>query len=183
MIGQNDVKAAMEQALEHLKKDLKALRTGRANASILDSVTVEVYGTMLRLKDISNVTVPEARQILITPFDAGNAIHISKAIENANLNLQPHVDGHLVRINVPPMDESVRKDIVKQCKKKGEDAKIAIREVRRKYNDLVRKEKTDGDITEDVQKRTEKMIQEFTDKYCKEIDTLCTKKEKEILEI
>lgn len=183
MVNQNEVKAAMEHALEHLKKELKALRTGRANPAILDNVLVEVYGTKIKLKEISNVTVPEARQLLITPFDSSNANAIAKAIESANLNLHPKVDGHLIRINFPPMDESIRKEIVKQCKKICEDSKITIREVRRKFNDQVKKEKSSGDITEDMQKSLEKMIQELTDKYCKEIDNLYSKKEKEILEI
>lgn len=183
MITENDVKKAMSSSIDHLKKDLKSIRTGRANAGILDSVTVEVYGTQMKLKDIANVTVPEPRQLLITPFDGNNANAIGKAIENANLNLQAIVDGNVVRINVPPMDESVRKDMVKQCKKKSEDAKIAIRECRRKFNEETRAEKSSGDITEDVLKRNEKMIQECTDKFCKEIDTICSAKEKEVLEI
>lgn len=180
---ESEVKGAMESALEHLKQELKNLRTSRANPAILDSVTVEVYGTPMRLKDVANVTTPEARQLLITPYDANNAASIAKSIENANLGLQPIHDGNIVRINIPSMDESIRKSTVKMCKKKGEDAKVAIREIRRKYNDRARKQKTDGEIAEDQMKREEKIIQDKTDFFCKQIDDLCTKKEKEILEI
>lgn len=180
---ESDLKQSMEGAIEHFKKELKTLRTGRANPAVVDSVYVEVYGTAMRLKDVANVTVPEARQILITPYDGNNAGAIGKAIDQANIGLQSVVDGNVVRINVPPMDESIRKDIVKTCKKKTEEAKVAIREVRRKFNDLVRKQKADGDIAEDQMKGLEKKIQDMTDKSCKEADTLCTEKEKEILAI
>lgn len=179
----NEVKAAMQTALDHLKKELKGLRTSRANPSMVEGVQVEVYGTSMRLRDIANITTPEARQLLITPFDPSNVQAIGKSIEGANLNLHPVVEGHLVRITIPPMDENARKEIVKQCKKKAEDAKIVIREIRRKYNEQVRKQKTDGDITEDQVKRFEKLIQEMTDKFCKESDTLASEKEKEIMAV
>ena len=179
----NEIKTAMQTAVDHFKKEIKSLRTSRANPSILDGVMVEVYGTNMKLKDIANITVPEARQLLITPYDANNVSAIAKGIESANLNIQPIVDGNVVRINMPSMDESVRKDIVKQCKKKAEEGKVAIREQRRKFNDLSKKQKQDGDITEDIQKSLEKKIQDFTDKFCKEIDQIATDKEKEILEI
>ncbi|HRW58073.1 MAG TPA: ribosome recycling factor [Chlamydiales bacterium] len=178
-----EIKNSMDHAIEHYKKELKTLRTGRANPGILDTVMVEVYGTSMKLKDVANVTTPEARQLLITPYDGNNAPVIGKAIENANLNLQPMVDGNVIRINIPPMDESIRKDMVKQGKKKAEDAKVAVREIRRKFNDQSRAKKADGDITEDELKRNEKKIQEKTDDYCKMIDKIASEKEKEILEI
>jgi ribosome recycling factor len=180
---ENEVKAAMEAAIDHLRKELKGIRTGRANPALLDSVTVEVYGTKMRLRDVANITVPESRQLLISPFDPSNTSIIGKGIESANLNVQPIVEANIVRIVIPSMDETVRKDMVKLCKKKGEDGKVAIREVRRKYNDLVRKQKTDGELPEDMMKSLEKKIQEFTDKYCKEADLICVDKEKEITEI
>jgi ribosome recycling factor len=180
---ENEVKTAMQAAIDHFKKDLKSLRTGRANASILDHVTVEVYGSQLALKNIANITVPEPRQIVITPYDSSNVPSIVKGIESAKISLQAYADGNVVRIIIPPMDEASRKAIVKQCSKKAEDAKIAIRECRRKYNDLSRKKKSEGEFTEDQEKRLEKNIQEFTDKFCKEIEVVCKAKEKEILEI
>lgn len=176
-------KSKMQAAVEHYKTELKNLRTNRANPAILDGVVVEVYGAQMKLKELANVTVPESRQLLISPFDPQTAGAIAKGIERANLNLQPVVEGQAVRINVPPMDEAMRKQIAKQGKQKAEDSKITIREIRRKNNELVRKQKTDGIITEDVMKKDEKTIQEFTDKFCKEIDDLYTAKEKEILTV
>ncbi len=176
-------KSKMQAAVEHYKTELKNLRTNRANPAMLDGVTVEVYGAQMKLKELANVSVPESRQLLISPFDPQTAGAIAKGIERANLNLQPVVEGQSVRIHVPPMDEAMRKQIAKQGKQKAEDAKITIREIRRKNNELVRKQKTDGIITEDVMKKDEKMIQEFTDKFCKEIDDLYTAKEKEILTV
>jgi ribosome recycling factor len=183
MFNENNIKNAMQAAIDHVKTELKNLRTGRANPAVLDGVRVEVYGTLMKIRDIASVSVPESRQILITPYDAQNIHAIKKAIETANLNLQPMVDSNVVRINIPPMDETIRKDMVKLCKKKAEDGKIVIRDIRRKFNEEVRKDKTSGDITEDMQKANEKKIQELTDKYCKNLDTLCAEKEKEILEI
>lgn len=173
----------MNDSIEHLKSELKNLRTSRANPALLDAVKVEVYGTAMRLKDIANVTAPESRQLLVTPFDSKNTNAIAKAIETANLNVNPIADGNVVRIPIPPMDESIRKDTAKICKRKAEETKVAIREIRRKYNERVRKEKQDGTMAEDEMKRHEKKIQEYTDQFCKDADGLAAAKEKEILEI
>ena len=178
-----DTKKKMEASIEHFQDELRKLRTGRANPSILDSVMVESYGTEMRLKDIANVSVSEARQLLVTPFDPQVAGPISKGIEKAGLSLQPILEGNLVRVPIPPMNEDVRKDIVKQAKKKAEDSKISIRDHRRKANDTAKKQKSDGDMTEDILKKTEKQVQELTDQSCKKIDELCTAKEKDILEV
>src|SRR5271170_3118986 len=124
-------KAKMQAALEHFKTDLKNLRTNRANPGMLDGVLVEAYGSHMRIKELANVTVPEPRQLLISPFDPQTSAAIAKGIEKANLNLQPVVEGQVIRINVPPMDESMRKQIVKQGKQKAEDSKIALRDIRR----------------------------------------------------
>jgi ribosome recycling factor len=176
-------KQKMQAAVEHFKQELKSLRSNRANPGILDHVMVEVYGSPMRLRELANITTPEPRQLLITPFDPHNVNPICKGIERANLNLLAIADGHVVRINIPPMDESMRKEIVKQAKKKAEDTKIVIREIRRKNNDLVRKKKADGEVPEDIMKKTEKSIQEQTDKFCKEVDDLFSAKEKEILTV
>jgi len=180
---ENQAKAAMQAALDHLKQELKSLRTGRANSAVLDKVMVEVYGALTPLKKVANVTVPEARQILVTPFDPSTVHAIAKGIEAANLGIHPMADGRVVRVNIPQMDENVRKQIAKQCKELGEKAKISMREVRRKYNDLVRKQKTEGEIPEDMMKKLEKTIQDLTDRFCKDIDSACTEKEKEILTV
>ena len=124
---------------------------------MLDKVQVEVYGSQMPIKNLASVTVPEPRQILISPFDF-NSIHaIAKAIDAANIGLHAVVDGKVIRVNVPPMDESIRKQIAKQCKEMGEKSKIAMREVRRKFNELVRKQKTEGVIPEDLMKKYEKI--------------------------
>lgn len=180
---ESQVKTAMQAALDHLKQELKALRSNRANSSMLDRVMVEIYGSMTPLKSVATIAVPEPRQILITPFDPSTAHAIGKGIEAANLGVHPIVDGKGVRINIPPMDESIRKQIAKQCKELGEKTKISMREVRRKFNELVRKQKTDGIIPEDMMKKLEKSIQDFTDRYCKDVDAACAEKEKEILTV
>ena len=176
-------KKKMEAVLDHFKSEIKSLRTGRANASVLDHVQVEVYGSAMRIKDLASVTTPEARQILVVPFDPQTAGPISKAIEKANLNLTPILEGNQVRIPVPPMDENVRKQIVKQGKELVEAAKVRVRATRREANELIEKAKKGGEITEDLQKKFEKQVQELTDQYCKNVDDLFNAKEKEIMTV
>ncbi len=173
----------MNAVIDHLKHELKGLRTGRANPAILEAVFVEVYGSRMRLQDLASIAVPEPRQLLITPYDNKNVHAIAKGIEAANLNLQPMVDGNVVRIKVPEMDQKVRQDMAKQAKKKAEEAKVGIRNVRRDGNEAIRKQKNDGDVPEDVMKKTEKRIQDLTDNFCNLADKLADDKEKEILTI
>lgn len=168
---------------EHLKQELKGLRTGRANPAVVENVVVEVYGTQMRLLDLAAIAVPEPRQLLISPYDSKNVHAIAKGIEAANLNLQPIVDGHVVRIKVPEMDQKVRQDMAKQAKKKAEEAKVAIRNARRDGNEAIKKQKAEGEIPEDLMKKLEKKIQELTDKYCNLADKLAEDKEKEIMTI
>lgn len=179
----DQTKTKMNAALEHLKNELKSVRTGRANTAMLDGVHVEVYGTMVRLKDIATVNSPEPRQLLVTPFDRQNANVINKAIEKANLGVQPRVDGHAIRISIPPMDEGRRKEMVKLCHKYTEDAKITVRNIRRDSNEAVRKDHKDGNIPEDVMKKLEKQIQDLTDSSCRDADNICAAKEKEVMTI
>lgn len=176
-------KAKMLAALEHLKAELKSIRTGRANPGMVEGVLVEVYGSPMRLKEIASINAPESRMLLITPFDSKLASTIGKAIEKANLGLMPIVDGNMVRIKIPQMDENMRKEMVKLCHKRLEEAKISIRNIRRDGNDAVRKQKSSGEIPEDVMKKAEKNIQELTDKYCKEAEDITEKKEKEVSSI
>lgn len=180
---EDEVKGKMQATLEHFKQELKNLRTNRANPGVVEGVVVEVYGAQMKVKELANITTPEARQILISPFDPQTAGAIAKGIEKANLNLQPILEGQSVRINVPPMDQTMRQEIVKQGKKKAEDAKIAIRDIRRKSNDTIKQQKSSGDLTEDMVKKLEKAIQELTDKFCKQIDDLFAAKEKEIMAV
>ncbi|MCH9614693.1 MAG: Ribosome-recycling factor [Chlamydiia bacterium] len=173
----------MQDAVDHFKKELQGLRTGRANPGLIETITVEVYGTEMKVKDLATVSVPEARQLLITPYDGQTAGPISKGIEKANIGLQPILEGNVVRVPIPALNEEIRKDIVKQAKKKAEEAKVSVRESRRKGNDTVKKLKTAGDINEDDVKKGEKRIQELTDKFCKVIDQVMTDKEKELMSV
>lgn len=169
----------MKAALEHLKDELKSIRTGHANPGMLDKVMVNTYGTMMKLRDIASITTPEPRQILITPFDPSNVGAIGKALQAASLGT-PIVEAHVVRLNIPPMDSNLRGEMVKLCHKKREEAKISIRNIRRDGNEAARKQKNDGDISEDILKGIEKKIQEHTDSYCKKADDLSAIKEKEV---
>lgn len=173
----------MTGVLEHLKQELRSLRTGRANPASVEHVLVDVYGSKMRLSDIATVSAPEPRQLLIMPFDANNVHAILKGIEAANLNLQPSVDGNVVRVRVPEMNEAARKEIAKQVHKKNEDAKVSIRNARRDSNELVKKQKASREISEDEMKSWEKKIQDLTDKNCKLADEMASAKEKEILTV
>lgn len=178
----DDTKKKMQAVIEHLKEDLKGIRTGHANPAILDPILVDVYGTKMRIRELAGVASPEPRQIIITPYDPKNTPHIGKAIEKANLGFMPIVEGNLVRINIPPMDESMRKEMVKLCSKRKEDAKVRVRDVRRDSNEILKKQKSEH-ASEDEIKRQEKHVQELTDKFCKEADELAVKKEKEIMTV
>ena len=140
----NDTKKSMETSVEHLREELRHIRTGRADPAMLNGVRIEVYGTKMRLMEVATISSPEPRQILVTPFDSNNAGAIRKGIESANLNVTPILDGNLIRVNIPQMDQSMRSKMVTLAKKKGEDAKISIRNSRREGNDLLKKAKGDG---------------------------------------
>jgi ribosome recycling factor len=180
---EKDVESKMQATLDHFKQELKNLRSNRANPGMVEGVTVTVYDSNMRIKELASITCPEPRQILISPFDPQTAGAIAKGIEKANLNLQPVLEGHVIRINVPPMDQSVRQQVVKQGKEKAEAAKISIRDIRRKSNETIRKQKADGLLTEDVMKKLEKTVQDLTDKFCRTVDELFTAKEKEIMAV
>lgn len=180
MTIQDQAKAKMAAAIEHLKNDLKNIRTGRANPGLVEHVLIEVYGSSMRLKDVASISTPEARMLLITPFDPQAAGAIGKGIEKANLGVTPIVDGHSVRIKIPSMTEEMRTKMAKICHEEREKTKVSIRNIRREANEQARKQKAEGVIAEDILKKTEKSIQELTDKYCKEADELSEKKEKEL---
>ncbi|MEI8365925.1 MAG: ribosome recycling factor [Parachlamydiaceae bacterium] len=179
----DQTKAKMTVAMEHLKNELKSIRTGRANPAMLDGVTVDIYGTLMRLKELASINAPEARMLLVTPFDRSNISAISKGIEKANIGVMPIVDGNMIRIKIAQMDENTRKEMAKICHKKREEAKVSIRNIRRDSNEVARKMKADGDMAEDLMKKIEKEIQDLTDKFCREADDLSEKKEKEVATI
>ncbi len=170
----------MNSAIEHLKNQLHSLRTGRANPAMVQGVKIYIYGSEMRLLDLASITAPEARQLLITPYDSGSTQTIGKAIQDANLGFMPQIEGHIIRIKIPPMDEALRKKMIKHCYEYGEETKVVIRKERQEGNKTVRKQKADGEITEDLVNKLEKEIQALTDKFCKTVDEICSTKEKEI---
>lgn len=176
----DQTKSEMVAAVDHLKNELKNIRTGRANPAMVENVKIEVYGSEMRLKDIATITSPEPRQLLITPFDPSNAAMIGKGIDKANLGFKATVDAHSVRIQIPPMTKEIREQMIKVCRAKKEETKITIRHIRQKSNDLIKKQKSSGEIPEDMLKKLEKSIQELTDKYCKEVEEASEKKEQEV---
>ncbi|MCB1113413.1 MAG: ribosome recycling factor [Chlamydiia bacterium] len=180
---EKETEEKMKHAIEHLNQELKSIRTGRANASMLDNVRVEVYGTEMRLIEVAQVTSPEPRMLLVTPFDKSNTPHVAKGIERANLGFNPIADGNAVRLMIPAMDENKRKEMAKLCHKRGEEAKIGVRQARQDGNNSARRQKADGDLEEDQLHRIEKNIQELTDKYCKKVDELVVAKEKDVMTV
>jgi ribosome recycling factor len=176
------LKVGMAGAIDFLKQELRAVRAGRANPAIVEIVMVEVYGSQMRVKELGTISTPEPRQLLITPFDINNAGAISKAIEKANLGVRVALEGKLVRVFFPELDETRRKDLVKQVHEKKEKCKGAARNVRQEANKKLKDLKGAG-VSEDDIKRLEKEIQHLTDKVCKEADDLSAVKEKEIMTI
>ncbi len=166
-----------------LKEELATVRAGRANAALVDKVMVDYYGTPTPLKALANISVPEPRTLLITPFDPKSIHEIEKAINVANIGINPVNDGKVVRLQIPQVTEERRKELTKTVKKMGEDTKVAVRNLRRDANDKVKKLEKAGDYTEDDVKETLDEIQKLTDKSIKEIDGIVAEKEKEIMEV
>ena len=179
----SETKNHMAGAIEHLKQELRALRAGRANSSLVESIHVDAYGSVMKIKELSTITTPEPRQLAITPFDISNAQLIAKAIEKANLGLRISIEGKIIRITFPELDQTRRKELVGQVHKKREDCKISIRNIRRDSNEKSKKLKDDGDLPEDDFKKLEKQIQDLTNQFCKEADEASTEKETEIMTV
>ncbi len=175
--------AGMVKALESFRRDLSKVRTGRASLALLDDVRVDYYGTPTPLNQVAALAVPEPRLITIQPWEKNLAGEIEKAILKADLGLNPSSDGQLIRLVFPPLTEERRKEMVKQVKKLGEEAKIAVRNVRREGNDALKKLEKDKDITEDDLKRGEKEVQDVTDDYVARVDKIIAEKEKDLMEI
>ena len=173
----------MKKTISVLESEMKAVRAGRANPAILDKVSVEYYGAPSPLTQIANVSVPDARSILIQPWDASILGEIEKAILKSDIGITPNNDGKAVRLNFPPLTEERRKELVKGIRKKGEDSKVAIRSIRRDALEDAKLQKKNGEITEDDVKNIEKDVQKLTDNYIKEIDDVIAYKEKEVLEV
>ena len=173
----------MDKTLEVLASDFAAVRAGRANAQVLDRITVEYYGSPSPIAQVASISSPDARTLVIQPWDGSLLKPIEKAIQLSDLGINPQNDGRIIRPVFPQLTEERRKDLTKQVKKYGEDAKVAIRNIRRDGMDYIKKALKKSEITEDDQKKGEKELQELTDKYVKKVDEMCTKKEKELMEI
>lgn len=175
-----DAEKRMQNAVEFAKSDFDTLRTGKANAKMLDGLMVEYYGTPTPVNQIAGVSVPEPSQLIIKPYDPSCLKDIEKAIQNSDLNMNPNNDGAVIRLNVPPLNEERRKELIKQLMKKSEEHKVAVRNVRRDANEKLKAEQKKSLITEDDQKREGDQIQKLTDKFIKEIDTATAAKEKDL---
>jgi ribosome recycling factor len=179
----NDAKTRMDKALESLEKDLSRLRTGRASAALVEGIQVEYYGTPTPMTQLASVSIPDSRTITIQPWDRGAFSDVEKAILKSDLGLNPVNDGKLIRINIPPLTEERRRDLAKVAKKYTEDAKIAIRNIRRDANESLKKRKNDKSITEDDMHKGQDEVQKITDAHIVRADSILSDKEKEIMEI
>jgi len=177
-----DTRESMEKSIVALKNELNRVRTGRASLSILDDIRVDYYGTLTPLDQMASLSVPEGRLITIQPWDVSIIKEIEKAILKSDLGLTPSNDGKLVRISIPVLTEERRKQLVKVVQKKGEEHKIAVRNIRRDSNDLLKGLKKDSDISEDDAFRAQDQVQKITDEHIKRMDEICKEKEQEILE-
>lgn len=177
------LEVSMQKAVDALKYQLTKIRTGRASASVLDGVSVDYYGTPTPVKQVGQISTPEARLLQIQPFDKSLIAAIEKAILGANLGLTPSNDGNLIRIPFPALTEERRKEQVREIKKIGEEAKVAIRNLRRDQNEAVKKSEKDKVVSEDDSKKYQTEIQTITDKFVKEVDKVIEAKEKELLTV
>ncbi len=173
----------MDKSLDALDRDYKAVRVGRANASVLDRINVDYYGVPTPIQQMAAISMPEPRILMIKPWDATTLKEIEKAILTSDIGINPQNDGTAIRLNFPPLTEERRKEIVKEVKKMAEDGKVAVRNIRRDALEKLKAMKKNNEITEDDEKNGEKKIQNLTDKFCKEIDGLAAIKEKEVIEI
>lgn len=178
----NNTKKNMDNAISAFSRNLGSIRAGRANASLLDGISVSYYGANTPLNQIAQISVPEARMIVITPYDKGILGDIEKSINKSDLGITPSNDGTIIRLVVPQLTEERRRDIAKQVGEEAENAKVAVRNVRRSAIDELRKAEKDSEITEDELRRFEGDVQKLTDSAVKEIDQLAAEKEKEIIE-
>ncbi len=179
----HDAENRMKKAVEVVRDEFAKIRTGKATTVLLDGVKVDYYGTMTPLKQVANVSTPDAHTISVQPWEKGMIQPIEKAILNANLGLNPVTDGTTVRVPIPPLNEERRRELVKLVKKFAEDGKIAVRNVRRDAIEHLKKTEKQEHISEDERKRAEQETQKLTDKHIKDIDSLVAVKEKEIMEV
>jgi ribosome recycling factor len=173
----------MGRAVEAMERDFQAFRTGRASTALVERLTVDYYGTQTPLNQLAGISVPEAHQIVIQPWDRAVLGAIEKAIQKSELGLVPNVDGTVVRLNIPPLTEERRKDLVKSVHKRMEDARVEVRNLRREAADELKKEERDGDVGTDESHRQLEQLQKTTDRWIGEVDRLGAAKEQEVMEV
>lgn len=178
-----DAEAKMKKSVKSLQDEYALLRTGRATPALFEKLQVEYYGSKTPLSQVANISIPEARLVVIQPWDKGVIGDIEKSILASDLSLTPSNDGKVIRINIPPLNEARRKELVKQAKAVAENYRVGVRNVRRDVNDAYKKSQKDGELTEDEIKKALDEIQKITDATIKDIDRIAAEKEKEILEI
>jgi ribosome recycling factor len=181
--NENNYSLKMNKTIQSFKKDISTLRTGRANASMLDTIKVDVYGQQMPINQVATVSVPEARMISVQVWDQGNVTLVDKSIKESDLGVNPQIDGQIVRIRIPDLTEERRKDLIKVLKSMAEKSKISIRNIRREANEELKKLLNDKKISEDISKSLEKIIQKTTDDSISNIEKVSSEKEKEILQI
>jgi len=181
-LNSNDIKVRMEKALDALKKDLSSLRVGRASSTMLDTINVNAYGSIMPLNQISTISVPESRLLLVSVWDNSLVAITEKSIRENPLGLNPMVEGNVIRLSIPPLSEDRRIEITKIASKYSENAKIAVRNIRRDIIENIRKLQKNSEISEDQKHKDEAIVQEITDEIIKTIDLTLSNKEKEILE-
>ncbi len=179
----DDLKDNMQKSVESTQRSFNTIRTGRANPAILNRVTVDYYGTETPLNQLANITTPEATVIMIQPYDKGSMGQIEKAIQMSDVGLTPNNDGNVIRLNIPPLTNERRKELVKLASKMAEEGKVAMRNIRRDAIDDVRKQEKSSDISEDESRGLQDDIQKVTDEFTKKIDELLAAKEKDIMTV
>ena len=178
-----DAEERMKQAVQAARRELASIRTGRASPALLERITVDYYGTPTPINQLASITVPEARLLVIQPWDKNALKDIEKAILKSDLGLTPTSDGTVLRIQIPQLTEERRKELARIARKESEDKRVAVRNVRRDVNDALKKLEKEGKLSEDAVRRAQAQVQELTDRYIQEIDNLLAAKEKEILEV
>ena len=173
----------MEKSLDSIRRDFSTVRTGKASPALLDSVRVEAYGTQMPLNQLATVSVPEARMLIVQPFDRGMMGPIEKAIQTADLGLNPANDGKVIRVPVPALTEERRKEFVKVLHKMAEDGRVSIRQARKDANDDIKRRQKDGELSEDQVRREQDQVQKLTDDYVSRVDELLQHKEAEVMEV
>jgi ribosome recycling factor len=179
----DDAERRMQKAVEALKQDIGSIRTGRANSALIERITVDYYGAPTPIHQVATVSVPEARLLVIQPWDRKMLTDIEKAIQKSDLGINPNNDGVVIRLNIPPMNEERRRDLVKTLHKKLDEHKVAVRNIRRDVQDKLRDREKKKEVSEDELKRSAERLQKLTDRFIDEMDKVGKKKEQEILEV